>query len=145
MLGVRCTLRINAKRPRLVCSLMVMLVVASCTAMRGPAISGDKDDSAVALKDWPLTCDEAISRLVHGMDPQSKLLVRETPKQDLIKFHHGWGTSIRNSFGLWQGNKALFDSCMAMVPEQQSHPDTVSMVIIEGVWEALQLEGKGGT
>jgi hypothetical protein len=57
--------------------------------------------------------------------------VRGTPRGDLIRFHHGWGTGIRNAFGLWGGNRALLDSCGG------GHPDDASMVIIEAVWKHL--------
>ncbi|GEM_PF-3358591 len=37
----------------------------------------------------------------------NKERVRSTPRKDLTQLHHGWGTGIRNAFGLWAGNKAL--------------------------------------
>lgn len=94
-------------------------------------------------KKWPTTCEEAVAWIVRDLDTESKELVRNTSREDLIRFHHGWGTSIRNSFGLWQGNRALFDSCMEGAQGEEFHPDTVSMIIIERVWEALQDNGDG--
>lgn len=60
--------------------------------------------------------------------------MRSTSEDDLIQFHHGWGTGIRNSFGLWRGNTALLESCGA----KDIHPDRCSMIIIERVWQRLQ-------
>jgi hypothetical protein len=56
-------------------------------------------------------------------------------KDSLIELHHGWGTGIRNGFGLWRGNTGLQASCA------KEHPDDCSMVIIEAVWEALRRDG----
>jgi hypothetical protein len=63
---------------------------------------------------------------------EDKRRVRETKKEDLISFHLGWGTGIRNDFGLWRGNTNLLADCHTTVPED------ASMVIIEAVWKKLQ-------
>ncbi|HNU50208.1 MAG TPA: hypothetical protein PKJ98_04735 [Verrucomicrobiota bacterium] len=84
---------------------------------------------------WPQTVEEAVTRIVSRLSPANKEQVRATPKRDLTRFHHGWGTGIRNEFGLWAGNQVLLDDC------RRSHPDSASMVIIEAVWERLQREG----
>ena len=60
-------------------------------------------------------------------------------KTDLILFHHGGGTGIRNDFGLWRGNDKLIGSCGK---GQQVHPDSCSMLIIEAVWDLLQVPGR---
>lgn len=66
------------------------------------------------------------------MSEADKAKVKASKKEDLILFHHGWGTSIRNEFGLWRGNEELMRDCHA------DHPDDASMVIIEAVWQRLQ-------
>ncbi len=88
--------------------------------------------------DWPSTVDEAAEKLVNGIDAESMATRLATERSDLIQYHHGWGTSIRNSFGLWGGNDALRKSC------DEPHPDDCAMVIIEATWElAKALEAKG--
>ena len=81
---------------------------------------------------WPKTVDQAVTRLIERMEDADKKMVRDTKKQDLILFHDGWGTGIRNAFGLWKGNTNLLADCHA------EHPDDASMVIIRAVWERLQ-------
>ena len=66
------------------------------------------------------------------MSAEDKEFVRNTKKGDLIKFHHGWGTGIRNEFGLWGLNNVLLEDT------GERHPDDASMVIIEAVWKELQ-------
>jgi hypothetical protein len=81
---------------------------------------------------WPKTVDEAVATILADMKDAHKARVRDTKKEDLILFHHGWGTGIRNEFGLWRGNTNLMAACHA------DHPDGASMVIIEAVWQRLQ-------
>jgi hypothetical protein len=81
---------------------------------------------------WPKTVDGAVTRLISGMSDEDKARVRDTKKEDLILFHHGWGTGIRNEFGLWRGNTNLMADCHTEVP------DDASMVIIQAVWQRLQ-------
>ena len=91
----------------------------------------DVDEAAVRAL-WPRTVEQAVTRIVMDMDEADRKVVKDTRKEDLIRFHHGWGTSIRNEFGLWRDNTNLMTDCHA------DHPDAASMVIIEAVWQRLQ-------
>lgn len=95
--------------------------------------------------DWPQIVDEAVDRLVHELSDRDKETVRSTPKDELIKFHFGWGMGIRNGFGLWGGNEALLKSCAEArygpgADATLMHPDDASGVVIEAVWRRLQAE-----
>ena len=83
---------------------------------------------------WPTSVTETVRDIVQRMAEKDKEIVRTTKKEDLIKFHHGWGTGIRNHYGLWRGNDKLTLSACG----KPCHPDEASMVIIEAVWQALQ-------
>jgi hypothetical protein len=62
-------------------------------------------------------------------------------KQELIRFHHGWGQAIRNGLGMWRGNTALVKSCSERRQgDDFEFPDNASMALIEDVWEHLQKE-----
>lgn len=52
---------------------------------------------------WPATVDEAAEMIIEGMSEEDRAVVRSTKRGELIRFHHGWGTGIRNDLGLWQG------------------------------------------
>jgi hypothetical protein len=91
---------------------------------------------SVAERDiWPTSVDEAAREIARDLDDDSKARVRSTKKDDLIQYHHGWGTGIRNSLGLWRGNEKLLKSCGQ---GKVVHPDDCSMIIIEAVWRLLQ-------
>jgi len=93
---------------------------------------------SVGARQLPTTHEEAVAHLVGTMSKEDKQKVRSTTKEDLIKFHFGWGMGIRNDFGLWGKNSELLQSCARKKGQEQIHPDAASMLIIEGVWEALQ-------
>ena len=83
---------------------------------------------------WPTTVESTVKDILSTMSEKDKELIRKTKRQDLIMFHHGWGTGIRNYYGLWRGNKELIISACGA----PCHPDEASMVIIEAVWKKLQ-------
>lgn len=75
----------------------------------------------------PDSLEEAVSHLIAVLSDRSKDLIRSTAEDDLILFHHGWGTGIRNEFGLHGKNDQLLRSCGA------THADEASMVIMKAV------------
>jgi len=58
-------------------------------------------------KKLPRTVKEAVAQILDKMSEKDKEIVRATKEYELIKFHFGWGTGIRNSFHLWGDNEAL--------------------------------------
>ena len=88
------------------------------------------------------TFEGVVAAIVARLDADSKARLRATPKDDLIIYHHGWGTGIRNEYRLWS-NQALLASCAekAGYTDPDIHPDSASMLIIEAVWEAVVAQG----
>ena len=80
----------------------------------------------------PRTISAAVERLLDELPPDQRRIVRSTPEHDLIEYHHGWGTAIRNAWVY--GNAAL------MRDSGLEHPDDVSQSIIHAVWRRLQDE-----
>jgi hypothetical protein len=93
-----------------------------------------QDEKPLEANAWPTTVAATVTDIASALSDADKVTVRETKRSDLIKFHHGWGTGIRNHYGLWRGNKKLIESACG----KPCHPDDASMIIIEKVWEALQ-------
>lgn len=84
---------------------------------------------------WPRTLERAVDDIIEGLSVEDRNSVRSQSRNDLIRYHHGWGTGIRNELGLWRGNHALL---AAACGGESCHPDDASMKIIEAVWERLQ-------
>lgn len=80
----------------------------------------------------PKTVNEAVTILLSEMSGREKLILLNIKREDLILSHLTWGEKIRNRFGLWSDNDGLIKDAKV------SHPDSVSMKIMEAVWEALQ-------
>lgn len=82
--------------------------------------------------DWPLTVEDAVTKILAEMSETDKATVRAKKQDELIEYHMSWGLWIRNYYGLWNGNYSLLTDCHTGVP------DGASMVIIEAVWQRLQ-------
>jgi hypothetical protein len=81
---------------------------------------------------FPKTVKEAAALILSEMSGRDKLLIRNTKRDALIKFHFSWGNDIRNRCGLWEGNDDLIRDV------SEFHPDGASMRIMERVWEEIQ-------
>ena len=90
---------------------------------------------------WPTTVQDTVKDILSRMSEKDKELVRNTKRGDLIMFHHGWGTGIRNYYGLWRGNQKLIESACG----RSCHPDDASMVIIRAVWRELKSKSMGSS
>ena len=102
-------------------------------------------EDAKIVEGWPKTCDAAVDRILGALDKTSVADLKKVKQEDLIAYHHGWGTGIRNDFGLWGGNTELAVSCTknSVLGIKSSlfrppHPDDVSQEIINRVWLAVQ-------
>jgi hypothetical protein len=63
---------------------------------------------------------------------KDKEIIRNTPSEfGMIRHHHGLGTWVRNTFGLWRGNDELLRSTGCQ------HPDNASVVILGALWQRL--------
>jgi len=66
-------------------------------------------------------------------------------RRDLISLHHGFGTWIRNNFGLWRGNRSLLLDCERIEKPRSHrirgmmHPDDASTTITRALWRSLRL------
>jgi hypothetical protein len=111
--------------------LLLLLLLAAALPVAA------QEDELMGPDTWPTTVEAAVADILSVMSDEDKAEVRGTQKEDLIMFHHGWGTGIRNDYGLWRGNTELIKAACG----QACHPDDASMIIIEAVWAALQEEG----
>jgi hypothetical protein len=99
-----------------------------------PAWASKVDRDLLGPDEWPITIEAAVRMIISGLSDDEKLRVRNTKKADLALFHHGWGTGIRNHYGLWRGNNKLILSACG----SPCHPDNASGSIILAVWAELR-------
>ena len=86
----------------------------------------------VARRTWPKTLEQAVDRLTNALSETDLELIR------LDNANIDWysiGQFIRNSFGLWGGNKSLLNSCG--VSDHPHAADEASGIIIGGLKRRL--------
>jgi len=106
----------------------------------------DLEEPDAMREAWPTTVSEAVDRLMTGLSPLDLERLRARRKKDLILEHFGLALWIRNSFGLWQGNEALLESCADFVHEDRTwyltiDSDTASGIIVRALHESLVAAG----
>jgi len=105
---------------------LIPLALVAC-APRAP----DPSSSA----SLPGTVDEAVDRLLGELPADDVDWMRRNPKDAVFsQLYQGYGTGVRNAFGLWGGNQALLTSCGT------DNPETCSGVILNGMWDSVQAQ-----
>ena len=82
----------------------------------------------------PTDLTEVVEVLATELGEEAREQIATT--DDMIVFHHGLGTGIRNRFGLWQG------SLLAQWFNERGvlHPDSMSMVILRALQKRVRGE-----
>ncbi|MDE1830599.1 MAG: hypothetical protein KGI25_09780 [Thaumarchaeota archaeon] len=83
-----------------------------------------------------LTPEEVVEDLFNTWDDKSKKEFLAVGYENLIMLHHGFGTSIRNIYGLWHPKYP------GSIPGDlgDGHPDGISMKIIEGLYKRIETQ-----
>lgn len=89
--------------------------------------------TTITDRNLPSTLDEAIIQLKRTLSEEDLNHIKNGSEDDLALLHHGFGTGLRNSWGLWSGsslsqwfNKKGID-----------HPDDMSGIIILSLYRDL--------
>src|SRR5215472_15807803 len=87
-----------------------------------------------AVADKPKTVDEAVQVLkTKWLQPKDRdWILRNTKDEVRSRLYMGFGTGVRNEFGLWGDNQPLHDSCGTKDPEG------CSVVILDRLWESVR-------
>jgi hypothetical protein len=87
-----------------------------------------------ALADKPKTVYEAVQILkTKWLKAKDRDWVLRNSKDEVrSRLYMGFGTGVRNEFGLWGDNQALHDSCGTKDPEG------CSVVILDRLWESIR-------
>ena len=80
--------------------------------------------------------EEIVTNLTEYVPLADREVLRDTKADDLTRYHHGFGTAVRNHFKLWENpwEPELRDG----VDYSPNHPDQISMRIIREMWKRLQ-------
>lgn len=78
----------------------------------------------------PITLDECMDALSQVLSKEDNADLIASSENDLIRYHFGLGTWIRNNWNLWAGGPLLEH----MKSLGFMHPDDMSQTIIEEYW-----------
>jgi len=84
------------------------------------------------LDSWPREKLVAVALPIAAMTPDSKASLVRIKRENLFPDHTGMADVIRQSFGLWDGDVALIESCRC------NSPDDDAVAIIEMTRDALR-------
>jgi Domain of unknown function (DUF6794) len=91
------------------------------------------------------TIDGIVDDIITKLSPEDKAYIANGTLRDAQMMHHGFGTWIRNTYGLWHDNplterwrtdKSSHD-IRDGVDYSEDHPDQMSGHIIEALWRRL--------
>lgn len=84
-------------------------------------------------KDQFLSIDEMADHIISNFQPDDIKTIKSMARDELIKLHHGFGTWVRNTYGLWHPtNPNIIPGDLG-----DGHPDGVSMRVIETIHDRL--------
>ena len=81
----------------------------------------------------PIDLDDSLTHLRCILDDDVVAEMYAGSEDDMVRYHHGLGTGLRNSWGLWGGSR-LRDYFHSVGLE---HPDDMSGVILDSFWRRL--------
>ena len=97
-------------------------------------ISGCESFNSKDVPQQPrITLEYAVNDIIKEMSAEDLQRIKTTKPEGLYQYHHGWGTGIRNHYGMWKEDSELvLDIC-----GKGCHPDDASMFVIRGVLNKL--------
>jgi hypothetical protein len=81
----------------------------------------------------PKDLEDCFAELKKILKPEDVQKMREGTEGDMIQYHHGLGTWMRNNWGLWRGSRLSewFNE------RGVEHPDDMSGIILTSFWRHL--------
>lgn len=112
-----------------------MLIWAITLLSLGLVACAPRAPDASEMVSWPGTVDEAVDQLLSKLPADDVDWMRRNPKGSVTsQLYMGYGTGVRNEFGLWGGNEALLTSCGT------DNAEGCSIVILERMWDSVQAQ-----
>jgi hypothetical protein len=115
---------------------LASVIAALLAALDGPfgAAQLPAVHATLSSDSTPRTLDECFVVLAKKLPPETLQRMRSGSEPDMIEYHHGLGTWIRNNWGLWSCGP-LYQYFHRIGLE---HPDDMSGVIFTSFWRYLR-------
>ena len=86
----------------------------------------------------PKTVQEAIQKLMNELPLKQQSTIANMAADELMNLNTFLGRYILDKFGLWSGNEALVESCLAFADYPLQNEDVAAAVIIKELWHQLR-------
>jgi hypothetical protein len=81
----------------------------------------------------PKDLPAALTELRKMLPPELLSRMQANPEDDMILYHHGLGTWLRNNWGLWKGSQlSEYFNQLGIF-----HPDDMSGIVLDSMWREL--------
>jgi hypothetical protein len=102
--------------------------------LEGLKIHSDKESTPDIY--IPENLEDALKELDNMLPSAAKEDIKIIKKSEMNNYHHGFGTYLRNSWGLWKGERlAKFFNSIGI-----NHPDDMSGKVLDSYWDKLHTE-----
>lgn len=113
--------------------LLILILALSGMAQDKSKITPTPDPNAPFKVYIPKDLDDAFVELKKMLSPALLDEIRLKSEKDMIEYHHGFGTWLRNNWGLWAGSRlAQYFRQLGV-----NHPDDMSGIILTSFWRHL--------
>ena len=87
---------------------------------------------------YPKTVDEAVERIMSGMQLRKRITIANLKKEELKSLNPTLGISIRDQYLRKDTSRVLFQSCREELGKKDISESMATFVIIEKLWEKLR-------
>lgn len=119
---------------RILFTLSLILILAlGGMAQDKSKITPTPDQNALFKGYVPKDLEDAFIELMRMLSPALLNEIKLKSEKDMIEYHHGLGTWLRNNWGLWAGSRlAQYFRQLGI-----NHPDDMSGIILTSFWRHL--------
>ena len=112
---------------------VALLFLATAAFAAKTQINATKDKDSPTGVYIPTDLDDCFKELKKMLPAELVEKMKSGPEKDMIKYHHGLGTWLRNNWGLWAGSRLReYFKKLGL-----AHPDDMSSVVLKSFWRHL--------
>jgi len=115
------------------CLAVLLTFLAGLACAADLKIDATKDKKSPTGVYVPTDLDDCFSEMKKMLPAETVEKMKAGPEKDMIKYHFGLGTWMRNNWGLWGGSR-LRDYFNKL---GLHHPDDMSSVVLYSFWRHL--------
>lgn len=117
-------------------SVLILLIFSSASFFgeeNGVRLNPTEDENSMTGYYIPVDIEDCFTELNKMLPGELIDKMSEGTESEMINYHHGLGTWIRNNWGLWSDSKLsqYFNSLEIF------HPDDMSSIILNSYWKRL--------